>query len=86
MTKRRKTRGGAPRKPASAAFWGEVETEPLVPIRPTTDPGAVPRSLGAPPLSASPQAVQGQLQIVYTEAVRAAVALAAAAGLLADTE
>ena len=86
MTKRSRKpagRGGA-RRPAANAFWGEVDTEPVASVRPTTDPGAVPRSLGTPPLSAAPQAVQGQLQIVYAEAVRAATALAAAASMLDD--
>ncbi|HEX9530875.1 MAG TPA: hypothetical protein VF954_07045 [Acidimicrobiales bacterium] len=86
MTKRaRKSTGrSGSRRPATNAFWGEIDLEPPPRIRPTTDPGAVPRSLGTPPLSAPPQAVQGQLQIVYAEAVRAATALAAAAGLLED--
>jgi hypothetical protein len=43
----------------------------------------VARSLGEPPLL-PPAAAEYQLQVVYEEAVKAAVGLAAANGLLAD--
>jgi hypothetical protein len=77
-----------------AAFWGsaaeqaERDEDAAVPrVRPTPDPGAMPRSLGDPPLSpGNPGHAQRHLAIVYEEAVRAATALAAANGLLDSDE
>jgi hypothetical protein len=77
------------------AFWGpapgshdaeggtEAEAEGLQVerIRPTLDPGALPRSLGDPPLTPDTAAAH-HVAVVYEEAVRAATALAAANGLL----
>lgn len=78
--------GGGGQKPQSeaAAFWavpGESPA-PAEPIRPTSDPAALPRSLGDPPLTPE-AAAQQALAVVYEEAVRAATALAAVNGLLA---
>jgi hypothetical protein len=53
-------------------------------IRPTSDPGALVRSLGPPPLALDSAVVERHLTAVYEEAVRTATALAAATGLLAD--
>jgi hypothetical protein len=79
---------GAPASSARLDFWGKATatapgTEPAPPrrIRPTPEPAALPRSLGDPPLPAS-TAAQHHLAAVYEEAVRAAVALAGANGLL----
>ncbi|HEX6394181.1 MAG TPA: hypothetical protein VFZ97_12115 [Acidimicrobiales bacterium] len=85
MSKRR--RPAASRRLAEQRFWGrsETESEP-VKIRPTGDPAAVVRSLGAPPLPLDPSLVERHLTAVYEEAVRAATALAAANGLLAEDE
>ena len=85
MSKRR--RPAASRRLAEQRFWGrsENESEP-VKIRPTGDPAAVVRSLGAPPLPLDPSLVERHLTAVYEEAVRAATALAAANGLLAEDE
>jgi hypothetical protein len=55
-------------------------------ILPTSDPGVLVRSLGPPPLALDPGLVERHLTAVYEEAVRAATALAAASGLLADDE
>jgi hypothetical protein len=55
-------------------------------IRPTTDPAAVVRSLGAPPFVIDASVAERHLTAVYEEAVRAATALAAANGLLSGTE
>jgi hypothetical protein len=52
-------------------------------IRPTTDPAAVVRSLGPTPLAIDAAVAERHLTAVYEEAVRAAIALAAANGLLA---
>ena len=51
-------------------------------IRPTPDPGALVRSLGAAPLALDSSLVERHLSAVYEEAVRTATALAAANGLL----
>jgi hypothetical protein len=66
-----------------AAFWADngYEPGPSPQIRPSSDPGALPRSLGDPPLA--PAVSQHHLDAVYEEAVRAATALAAANGLVA---
>jgi hypothetical protein len=76
--------GGGGSQSATAAFWavpGEP-SGPAEPIRPTSDPAALPRSLGDPPLTPE-AAAQQALAVVYEEAVRAATALAAVNGLLA---
>ena len=85
MSKRR--RPAASRRLAEQRFWGrgDADTEP-VKIRPTGDPGAIVRSLGAPPLPLDPGLVERHLTAVYEEAVRAATALAAANGLLAEDD
>jgi hypothetical protein len=83
MSKRR--RPAAARRAAEARFWGVQygDGRPPEPIRPTSDPAAVVRSLGPPPLAMDPAVVERHLRAVYEEAVRAATALAAASGLLA---
>jgi hypothetical protein len=85
VSKRR--RPAASRRVAEQRFWGrsEGESESLK-INPTGDPGAVVRSLGQPPLPLDPTLVERHLTAVYEEAVRAATALAAANGLLAQDE
>ena len=71
------------REAPAADFWGRADDEAPAPaVRPTPDPAALPRSLGDPPLGSNPLAVQHHLGAVYEEAVRAAIALAAANGLL----
>jgi hypothetical protein len=74
---------------AAEAFWGDAAAAedaeqapaPVERIRPTPDPGALPRSLGDPPLTPDTAAAH-HVAVVYEEAVRAATALAAANGLL----
>jgi hypothetical protein len=88
VSKRR--RPGAGRRVAEQRFWGAA-TQPAepptpAPIRPTSDPAAVVRSLGPAPLAIDPAVVERHLTAVYEEAVRAATALAAANGLLAQDE
>jgi hypothetical protein len=78
--------GNAGASPA-VAFWsapGEAGG-PAEPIHPTSDPAALPRSLGDPPLTPE-AAAQQALAVVYEEAVRAATALAAVNGLLAGVD
>jgi hypothetical protein len=85
VSKRR--RPAASRKLAEQRFWGKDDNdrEP-VKLRPTGDPAAMVRSLGAPPLPLDPGLVERHLTAVYEEAVRAATALAAANGLLQEDE
>jgi hypothetical protein len=80
-----KSQGGGQVTDAVAAFWSEPGDEPAPPerIRPTSVPAAIPHSLGEPPLQPEAAAAH-HLAVVYEEAVRAATALAAANGLLAD--
>jgi len=85
MSRRRRRRrppggGGGP----DQGFWGESRKRAPTPapIRPTPLPAALPRSLGNPPFTVATAA--DQLAVVYEEAVRAATALSAANGLLAD--
>jgi hypothetical protein len=84
MSKRR--RPAASRRLAEQRFWGaSFEPAPLDhKIRPSTSPGILAASLGPPPLAVDPAMSLRHLTAVYEEAVRAATALAAANGLLAD--
>ena len=72
------------RRPADrAAFWGGgVEEEPLPRIRPTERPDALLASLGDVPLATNPAEARAYLADAYEAAARAAIALAAANGLL----
>ena len=78
----RRRRRPRPQQTKAGAFWTDNGYEPgaTPQIRPTSDPGAIPRSLGEPPLA--PILNQQHLEAVYEEAVRAATALAAANGLV----
>ena len=82
--------GARPNRPANGSeFWGDPSAPPpetVGKVRPTDDPGALVRSLGDPPLATNPAAAEHHLAVVYEEAVRAATALAAANGLLADPD
>jgi hypothetical protein len=85
MSRRRRRRRPAPSNAGpDQGFWGESRKRAPAPnpINPTPDPAALPRSLGNPPFTVATAA--DQLAVVYEEAVRAATALAAANGLLAE--
>jgi len=100
VSKRR--RPAASRRIAEQKFWGHSGGQPgssqpngsqsaaahaeVALIRPTPDPAALVRSLGPAPLALDPAVVERHLTAVYEEAVRAATALAAANGLLAEDE
>jgi hypothetical protein len=86
MSKRR--RPAASRRLAEQRFWGaSYEPAPIsTSIRPNPDPGVLVRSLGSPPLAIDSNLTLRNLTAVYEEAVRAATALAAANGLLADPD
>ena len=86
MSKRR--RPAASRRLAEQKFWGQPSqsaTETAL-IRPTPEPAALVRSLGPAPVALDPALVERHLTAVYEEAVRAATALAAANGLLAEDD
>lgn len=89
-TRRRKPQGGRKRgggggggKPKVFDLWRPV---PLVPppqsIRPASDPAALLRSLGPPPLPGQGAVSEHYLAAVAERAAGLAVALAAAGGLL----
>ena len=97
MSRRRRPKPGgpAPSNNAAPGFWGQgdgpdpgSQREPAArgvpdgPVRLPADPTALLRSLGEPPLGPNTAAAQHHLAVVYDEAVRAAIALAAANGLL----
>lgn len=85
MSKRRRPAAG--RRLAEQKFWGHApEAGEAAVIHPTPDPAALVRSLGPAPLAVDPAMVERHFTAVYEEAVRAATALAAANGLLADDE
>jgi hypothetical protein len=73
---------------AEQRFWGAgYEPAPLSDkISPTDAPGVLATSLGAPPLAIDAAVSLRHLTAVYEEAVRAATALAAANGLLAEPD
>ena len=71
---------------SAASSPGSAAAVPAQRIRPTTDPAAVVRSLGAPPFAIDASVGGTPLTAVYEEAVKAATALAAANGLLAPNE
>jgi hypothetical protein len=73
---------------ATAEFWGDSQTlpEPRDDIRITSDPSAVVRSLGRPPLPGQEQASEAYFAAVYARAVGLASALAAAGELIEPEE
>jgi hypothetical protein len=71
-----------------ASFWGDPAKLPAAQtnLRMTTDPAAVPRSLGPPPLPGHQVIAEHYLDAVYERAVTTAGALAAAGGLIDPEE
>ena len=68
-----------------AAFWGtQLDPEPPTRIRPVDRPDALLASLGDVPLATNPTEARAFLADAYEAAARAAIALAAANGLLDD--
>lgn len=65
-------------------FWGsdEIGDDSIALIRPSSDPAAMVRSLGAPPLAGREVIAEHYFAAVYDKAAALAVALAAAGGLL----
>lgn len=79
--RRRQTQG---RRRDGAGFWGDVDKLPPAQpdIRITSDPDAVPRSLGIPPLTGHEKIATHYFTAIYERAVQTAGALAAAGGLI----
>ncbi len=84
MSRRRRRKRPGSGGATSAGFWGQFDDRAPAAdkVRMPADPTALLRSLGDPPLGSNPAAAQHHLAVVYDEAVRAAIALAAANGLL----
>lgn len=77
---RKRKSGGAKAKPVD--LWRPVPPLPdPEPIRPASDPTALLRSIGAPPLRARSDVAEAYLLLVADKAANLATALAAAAGL-----
>jgi hypothetical protein len=75
------------RSPAarSAELWNPVAPiADIAPITPATDPAALVRSLGEPPLQGQGVIAEHYLAAVVEQAAGLATALAAASGLLAE--
>ena len=74
-------------KPKPVDIWRPVPPLPdPVPISPASDPTALLRSIGAPPLRGRSDVAGAYLLAVAERAAALATALAAAAGLLAPPE
>lgn len=87
--RRNRARNGAAtnargRQQQGAQFWGAPAKLPTPEhdIRMTSDPSAVPRSLGPPPLPGHEAVAEHYFAAVYDRAVTTAAALAAAGGLI----
>lgn len=77
---RKRKGGGAKAKPVD--LWRPVPPLPdPEPIRPASDPTALLRSVGAPPLRGRSDVAEAYLLLVADKAASLATALAAAAGL-----
>lgn len=93
--KNRRNRNKGPRRNRGAkklqdgvSFWGDDRPLPGADqrIQMTTDPAAVPRSLGPPPLPGHEAIAAHYFAAVYDRAVATAGALAAAGGLIETEE
>ena len=80
----RRRRSGKKAPVDHTAFWGESAKLPRdeTSVRITTDPAAVVRSLGRPPLSGHHNVAEHYFTAVYERAVTLASALAAAGDLV----
>ena len=80
-------RGGGGQKAKPVDLWRPVPPVPdPEPIQPATDPSALLRSIGAPPLRGRSDMAEAYLLAVVERAAGLATALAAAAGLLAEPD
>ena len=85
---RRRNRKRRNKSKATLEYWGDNDKlpEPSSDIRITTDPSAVVRSLGRPPLPGHEHASDAYFTAVYGRAVGLASALAAAGDLIEPEE
>lgn len=85
---RKRNRKRRNRAKATAEYWGDKDKlpDPTSDIRITTDPSAVVRSLGRPPLPGQEHASEAFFAAVYGRAVGLASALAAAGDLIEPEE
>ncbi|HEX4866666.1 MAG TPA: hypothetical protein VFV32_03475 [Acidimicrobiales bacterium] len=84
--RRRSGGGGNGTKPRQADLWHLVPALPdPEPIVPSTEPRMLIRSLGDPPLAGQGAVAEHYMGAVVDRAAGLATALAAAAGLLADS-
>ena len=85
---RRRNRKRRNRSKATTEYWGDKATlpDPTSDIRITTDPAAVVRSLGRPPLPGQEHVSDAFFEAVYSRAVGLASALAAAGDLIEPEE
>lgn len=82
---RRRKPGGGGNRPRPVDLWQPVPALPdPSPIEPASDPRALLRSLGDPPLAGQGAVAEHYLGAVVDRAAGLATALAAAAGLLAE--
>lgn len=81
----RRRKGGAA---GGRDFWNSTAPDEieLSPIRLSTDPSAMVRSLGTAPLSGREQVAEHYFAVVYERSANLAAALAATAGLLATDD
>ncbi|MFQ5558577.1 MAG: hypothetical protein ACE5GB_13865 [Acidimicrobiales bacterium] len=90
----KRSRRGRAKPAASAAtartagdFWGDVELLPTVDdVRVSTDPSAVVRSLGRPPLTGHEAISEHYLRAVYEQTATLAQVLATAGDLLGEDD
>ena len=84
--RKRRGRGGAPQAPTAKTagdFWGDADSLPPVDaVTLTSDPSAVVRSLGRPPLAGHEAVSEHYFRAVYEQAVTLAGVLATAGDLI----
>lgn len=74
-------------KPKPVDLWRPVPQLPdPLPISPAADPGMLMRSLGSPPLHGQGGQAEHAFELVVRRSAMLATALAATAGLFADSE
>jgi hypothetical protein len=91
QNRRRRAAQAQPQKPkqqGGVGFWGDPEALPPArqDVRITTDPSAIARSLGPPPLPGHETIAEHYFRAVYERSVMLAGALAAAGGLIEPDE
>jgi len=83
---RRGSRGRNPRNPVKSLWQSVPRPEPIEPIEPASAPTSLLESLGSPPLRGHASAADHYIGAVIERAAVVATALAASAGVLADSD